>query len=159
MAALEPDISDGLRRIGLHQPDPKNALHVRLVDALRRTRGATWGNQVVAMKFEFNWEHVEAGREYAQSKVDYEHFIDVETVRLTATEKTPSGKPIPRTTAEQMARASDQAYQLQLQYLLAEKREQSMRKFLDTLSSALDNHRTDRADQRATDLELGRSGT
>lgn len=155
---LTPDIVAGLRAIGLHQPNPTDPLHVRLVDALRRTRGASWGNQLVALKFEFNWEHVEAGRLFAQAKVDYEHHIDIETVRLQATAQ-PNGKFLTRAAAEQVARASDQAYQLQLQFLLAEKREQSMRKFLDTLSSALDNHRTDRADQRATDLEHGRSGT
>jgi len=156
--ALPPDIQARLRDIGLHYPDPKDPLHRRLVDALMRTRGSSWGNQLVALKFEFNWEHVEAGKEFAQAKTDYEHRIDVETVRLQAS-TVPGGRPMSRAQAEQNARAQQPTYELQLKFLLAEKREQSMRKFLDTLSSALDNHRTDRADQRATDLEHGRSGT
>lgn len=155
---LEADVLAGLQQIGLHHPDPDDPLHRRLVDALRRTRGATWGNQLVALKFEFNWAHVDAGRVYAKAKVDYEHLIDAETVRLQATTP-PAGKAYSRAQAEQIARASDQAYQLQLKFLLAEKREQSMRKFLDTLQSALDNHRTDRADWRAADVEHGRSAT
>lgn len=155
---LEADIIEGLKQIGLHRPDPQDPLHIRLVAALRRTRNATWGNQLVALKFEFNWAHVEAGKEYAQAKVDYEHLIDAETVRLQAS-PTATGKTLTRAVAEQMARATDQAYELQLKFLLAEKREQSMRKFLDTLQSALDNHRTDRADWRAADVEHGRTGT
>jgi len=158
MSELEADVRERLRDIGLHQPSPSDPLHVRLVDALRRTRGYSLGHQLVAMKFEFNWEHVEAGRKYAQAKTDYEHQIDSESVRLRATTKV-DGKSISRAEAEQIARASDRAYELQLEYLLAEKREQSMRKFLDTLQSAFDNHRTDRADQRAGDIEHGRSGT
>lgn len=149
-APLPPDVREHLRDVGLHYPDPKDPLHRRLVDALLRTRGSSWGNQLVAMKFEFNWEHVAAGKEFAQAKTDYEHRIDVETVRLMANPAVGS-KPMSRAQAEQTARASDASYQLQLKFLLAEKREQSMRKFLDTLSSALDNHRTDRADQRAGD--------
>lgn len=157
-APLPEDIMAGLRNIGLHYPDPKNPLHRRLVDALHRTRGATWGTQLVALQFEFNWEHVEAGREFAQAKTDYEHRIDVETVRLMANPVAGS-KPMSRAQAEQTARAQDATYQLQLTYLLAEKREQSMRKFLDTLKNALENHRTDRADWRAADSEHGRSAT
>lgn len=157
-APLDADIAARLAEIGLHQPDPENPLHRRLVAALTRTRGATWGNQLVALKFEFNWEQLEAGRVFARSKVDYEHFIDKETVRLRATPDE-RGKVPTRAEAEQIARASDRAYELQLQFLLAEKREQGMRKMLDTLSSALENHRTDRADQRAADVEHGRSAT
>lgn len=158
MTELEPDVREGLRGIGLHHPDPNDTLHVRLVDALRRTRGNSLGNQLVALKFEFNWEHVAAGKVFAQAKTDYEHHIDTESVRIRATTKV-DGKSVSRAEAEQIARASDRAYELQLKFLLAEKREQSMRKFLDTLSSSLDNHRTDRADQRAGDVEHRRSGT
>ncbi len=155
-APLPADILERLRSIGLHQPDPGEQLHRRLVDALYRTRGASLGNQLVALKFEFNWALNEAGPAYAKAKADYEHFVDAETVRLRATWEGP--KALSRLEAEQMARASSQGYQLQLAYLLAEQRERSMRKFLDTLSSALDNHRTDRADQRAADIEHGRTG-
>lgn len=157
LAPLPDDILDGLRSIGLHHPDPADLLHQRLVDALKRTRGASWGNQLVALKFEFNWAHVNAGRVFAKAKADYEHFVDAETVRLRATHE--GTKVLSRLEAEQIARASDEGYQLQLRFLLGEQEERSMRKFLDTLSSALDNHRTDRADQRAADIEHGRTAT
>jgi hypothetical protein len=157
VSELEPDVVSRLQDIGLHAPDPTNPLHVRLVDALRRTRGASVGNQLVAMKFEFNWELNDAGAVFAKAKADYEHHIDVETVRLRAT-LMPGGKALSRLEAEQIARSGDSAYGMQLAFLLAEQRERSMRKFLDTLSSALELHRTDRADQRAADVEHGRSG-
>jgi hypothetical protein len=48
--------------------------------------------------------------------------------------------------------AMHEHYTLRLEFLIAEKREQAMRKFLDTLTAALENHRTDRADQRAADV-------
>lgn len=155
-AELAPDIAVRLKEIGLHQPDPTDPLHVRLVNALARTRGATLGNQLVAVKFEFNWELKDAGERFATAKAAYEHYLDVETVRLRAT-TTVGVKQLSRLEAEQIARAGDWAYELQ--FLLAEQRERAMRKFLDTLSSALDNHRTDRADLRASDTEHARSAT
>lgn len=158
-APLPPDIMEGLRSIGIHQPSREDALHVRLVDALMRTRGATLGNQLTAMRFEFNQELRVAGPKFAEAKVEYEHYIDVETIRLRAVEKGPTGKPLTRIEAEQMARASDRGYQLYLAYLVAEQHERSIRKFLDTFAAAQDNHRTDRADQRAADSEHARSAT
>jgi hypothetical protein len=94
----------------------------------------------------FNWALRDAGAEFGQAKADYERYVDVETVRIrTEREK------VTRAEAEQIARATDEAYALHVTYLLAEQRERAMRKFLDTLEAALDNHRTDRADQRAGD--------
>jgi len=53
--------------------------------------------------------------------------------------------------AVRIANASDEAYRLLLEYRLAEQRERAMRNFLQTIQGALDNHRTDRADQRSAD--------
>lgn len=155
---LDADILEALQQIGLHNPDPADPLHVRLVNALIRTRGAVWGDQLVALKFEFNWAQYQAGREFVQAKVDYEHHLDSETVRLMGTPNE-AGKFPTRAVAEQTVRATSTAYDLQLAFLFAEKREQSLRKFLDTLQHALDNHRTNRADWRAGDTEHTRSGT
>lgn len=153
MSELEPDVLGALHDIGLSRPDPADPLHVRLVQAARRTRGGSQGARLVAFQFEFNWELKDAGTVFAKAKTDYEHFIDVEAVKMRA-----SGDKVSRIEAEQIARASDDAYQLKLRYLIAEQRERAMRKFLETLHSAFENHRTDRADDRAASSFQARGG-
>ncbi|MFC4223546.1 hypothetical protein [Lysinibacter cavernae] len=145
-APLDLDILAGLRAIGIHEPSPEEPLHVRLVSALYRTRGESWGNALIAIKFEFNWACNQAGEVYANAKTDYERLIDIETTKIRATQE-----KVSRAEAEQIVRATEEAYKLKLAFLVAEKREQSMRKFLDTLGEALELHRTDRADKRKTD--------
>lgn len=141
-----PAFLDVLRRIGIDQPDMSNPLHVKLIDALRPLGpAATLGQRVVAMRWVFNWELNAAGQEFATAKTDYEHHMAKVKVRHLAEPKMSVAK------AEAIAEADDESYRLKLTYLLAEQRERSMRKFLDTLDAALDNHRTDRADQRAAD--------
>jgi hypothetical protein len=140
---LEPDVLHQLREIGLENPDPANPLHVKLVATLRRMRGQSQGARLVALKYDFNWELIAAGKEFATAKTDYEHHIDKEAVRFRL-EGEKSGDM-----ALRRANASDEAYVLLLKYRLAEQQERAMRKFLDTLSNAFDNHRTDRADARA----------
>jgi hypothetical protein len=140
---LEADVLAQLQEIGLSNPDPRDPLHLKLVATLRRMRGQSSGARLVALKYDFNWELVAAGREFAQAKTDYEHHIDREAVRFRI-EGEKSGDM-----ALRRANATDEAYTLLLKYRLAEQRERAMRKFLDTLSNAFDNHRTDRADARA----------
>jgi hypothetical protein len=151
--ALEPDVLAILQKIGLRNPDPNEALHVRLVSAARRTRNMGEGVQLVALKFEFNWALNEAGAAYGTAKTDYEHFMDREKSRLML------GEGYSGVKAEAVANADDEAYRLKLKYRLAEQRERSMRKFLETIENALDLHRTDRADQRASDVYHGQVGT
>lgn len=140
---LEPEIAAQLRELGLDHPDPLDPLHVKLVATLRRLRGQSQGARLVALKYDFNWELLAAGVEFAKAKTDYEHHIDKEAVRFRV-EGEKSGDM-----ALRRANASDEAYVLLLKFRLAEQRERAMRKFLDTLSNAFDNHRTDRADARA----------
>ena len=142
---LEADVLSALSAIGLTSPSPDDPLHVALVAALRRTRGMSWGAQIVAMQFEFNWAHKAAGDTYATAKVDHERYLARETVRLRAEEKLTLAE------ATRRVEASDRAYELRLASLLGEQQERSLRGFLGTLKSALDNHRSDRADQRAAD--------
>jgi hypothetical protein len=153
----DPDIIEALKRIGLHEPDYADGLHRRLVDALVATRGMSWGNQLVRMKFEVNWAQETAGREYAQAQTDWLHQIDVRTVPLVA--PADGSKPLTRAFAEQMVRAQDDMYVMQLAALVAEKREQSLRKLLDTMQSAINYEQTNRADVRASDLHHARTGT
>lgn len=141
---LEPDVLEALQAIGLSNPTPDDPLHVRLVAAARRTRGMGEGVQLVAMEFEFNWALRQAGSEFATAKTDYEHFIGKEKMRLMLAEGYSGVK------AQAVVNGSDEAYTLLLMYRLAEQRERAMRKFLDTIKSALELHRTDRADQRAS---------
>lgn len=143
-APLEADVLSRLAAIGLTQPDPEDPLHFALVAALRRTQGHSWGAQIVAMTFEFNWAHKAAGDRFARAKVEHERLLAVETVRLRATEGVTLAE------ATRRVEATDKAYELRLAVLLGEQQERSLRNFLKTLESALDNHRTDRADDRVT---------
>lgn len=141
---LEPDVLSRLAAIGLTNPDPDDPLHVALVAALRRTRGHSWGAQIVAMTFEFNWAHKAAGESYAKAKVNHERLIAKETVRLKAAEK------ISQAEAARRVEASDEAFDLRLAVLLGEQQERSLRSFLGTLALAMKNYQTDRADDRAS---------
>lgn len=135
-----------LRDIGMDAPDLMVPLHAKVVETIRRLGpGATRGQRIVALQYDFNWEHEAAGRVFATAKTDYEHHLAKAKTRLLAEPKMSVAK------AEAIAEADDEAYRLKLEYLLAEQRERSMRKFLDTLKADLDNHRTDRADKRAGD--------
>ncbi len=144
--ALEPWLLNQLRNIGLVNPSPTDALHVRLVNTLHRLGpGQTSGAYLVALRFDFNWFLNDAGREFAQAKTDYEHHIDRAAVKARA-EGEKSGEM-----AVRIANATDEAYGLLLKFRLAEQRERSMRNFLATIGSAMDNWRTSRADERAAD--------
>ena len=134
--------------IGL-EVDPDDALHNKLAETVCRLGpGATYGQRIVALRFDFAWELRDAGKVYGTAKADYENAVAVKVVELT--EKADlDGKKISLGLAQAMAERD--AYELKLTYLVAEQRERAMRKFLDALDAALNNHRTDRADSRAGD--------
>lgn len=134
--------------VGLRALDMTDPLHVDIARSVYELgSGATDGAVLQRIRWHFAWYLKDAGATYATSKLDYESFVDRETVRLRATGE----KPPSRAEAEQIARADDQAHTKHLAYLLAEQRERAMRRFLDTIESAIDLHRTARADQRAAD--------
>ena len=141
---LDPRVAQLLRTVGIHHPSKDDVLHVALVDAIWRTLGGSYGAQLIAMRFEVSQALRQAGIDYATSKVKYENHIDRETVRQVR-----GADKVTRALAEQIARASDEGYRLQLAAVVAEKHEQWLRKLLDTFAAAADNHRTDRADERA----------
>lgn len=158
MSAVESDIPpalrDVLRGIGLENPDLDVPLHAKLVATLHRLGpGASFGDRIVALRFDFNWELQDAGQVFAKAKADFEHHVERKAVALLTEPKMSVAK------ADLIAKSSDQAYELKLRFLLAEQRERSMRKFLETLAAALDNHRTNRADQRFGDRDHARAGT
>lgn len=134
--------------IGL-EVTPGDELHNKLADTVRRLGlGATYGQRIVALRFDFVWELRDAGKVFGEAKADYEHAVATQVVEIT--EKAAlDGKKISLGLAQAMAERD--AYELKLTYLVAEQRERAMRKFLDALDAALENHRTDRADARAGD--------
>lgn len=138
-----------LSSIGLTNPDPSDSLHVRLVNAVLRVGvGKSQGAYLSALRFEFNWEHEQAGMTFAKSKAAFEHSVDRRKVEEMAKPRE-DGRKMSLGWAE--AIAEDAAYEHKLAFLMAEQRERSMRQFLQTIAGALDNHRTDRADLRAAD--------
>jgi hypothetical protein len=147
MTDIPQPVADVLRDVmGLQEPNGDDPFHRKLWQAVVDAGpGASYGARVVALKFAVNWELVDAGHDYAVAKTDYEAAYAKVKTRWLVEPKMSVAK------AEALADADPDIYGLKLKYRLAELREQAMRKFLDTLSGALENHRTDRADQRAGD--------
>lgn len=129
--------------------DPADPLHQQLFDAIAEAGpNASYGQRVVALRWVFGWELRQAGALYGKAKADYENAVSGRIVEEQAKAGMESRK---QSLGLAEAIAQTEAYQLKLEYLLAEQRERAMRKFLDTLDAALENHRTDRADARAGD--------
>lgn len=145
MNELDPAIVERLRDIGLENPDPNDALHRRLVATLQRVRGGSFGAQIVAMKFDFNWELRAAGEEFATAKTDYEFHIAKTEAALMLGDGHSGVK------AKAIANGSDEAYTLLLKYRLAEQRERALRKFLDTLDNRVEVWRSENANERRAD--------
>jgi hypothetical protein len=135
--------------VGLAEPDPADPLHRELWRAIADAGPhASYGQRVVALRWVFNWALREAGSEFATAKADFEHAVS-RTVVEQMSKATVEGRKLSLGLAQAIAEKDN--YTLKLQYLLAEQHERAMRKFLDTLAAALDNHRTDRADMRGGD--------
>ena len=141
----QPWVSAFLRRLGIETPDHENELHRRLVAALMDAGpGATLGGMLTAIRYVIRAEHARAGRRYALAKADYDDTVTDEKVRLQE-----SGEKITATLAKDKAEQAAKVHHREA--LIAELEERSLRLFLDAIESDLDNHRTDRADQRAGD--------
>jgi hypothetical protein len=140
---------DALRTaIGIDPPDPSDPLQAKLINALAKLGAeSTYGQQVVTLRLVINWEHKEAGAAYAKAKAEYERLFT--KAKLAALASDDPKMSVAR--AEIIAEADDDVYAMKLAYLLAEQYERTLRQFLTSLDKALDNHRTDRADWRASD--------
>jgi len=148
-AALPEWALESLRAIGLMSPDPDDELHVALVNTvLRLGAGAAQGVVLTAMRWDINWAQKDAGVAFAKAKVDYEHLVASVSTRAIA-EGSARGERVSVAFAEKLAEV--EAYEHKLRYLLAEKREQSLRKMLDTIETQVEVWRTGRADERAAD--------
>lgn len=144
-----PGVLSVLRQLIGVEFDPADALHGKLAETIGRLgQGASYGQRIVALRFVFAWELRDAGAVFAQAKAEYENAVAVHVVEVT-TRAELDGRKVSLGLAQAMA--EKESYGLKLSYLVAEQRERAMRKFLDALDAALDNHRTDRADSRAVD--------
>lgn len=142
-----------LSLVGLRSLDMSDVLHMDLAKGVYELgAGAPDGQVLQRLRWHFAWHLRDAGELYATARADHDHLIDRTTVRLRAESAKGGGKALSRAEAEQIARADDATYQAHLRLLLAEQRERSMRKFLDAVDSAIELHRTDRADQRKADF-------
>lgn len=150
---LEPDVVRDLSNIGIDNLDPKNELHVRLVDAMRRTRGMSEGNRLVALQWVFNWDLGRYGQEFAESRADYEQIRAKQIVKYRV-EGEKSGAM-----CEMRADATDEVKAANLRYRLAEQLERLARKRLDTVRNQIEVWRSENASQRVADQHHARSGT
>lgn len=149
MSEILPEVAGVLRSLIGLEVDQQDPLHLKLAETIRRLGpSATYGQRITALRFDFAWELRAAGKEYGTAKADYENKVSLRVVAITEGAAL-EGKKV--TLGLATAKAETEAYELKLSYLVAEQRERAMRKFLDALDAALENHRTDRADARAGD--------
>jgi hypothetical protein len=151
--ALPGWMVDALLSIGISDPQPDEPLHARLVAVLRPLGpGGSRGDQLTAMRFVFASELSAAGFEFAKARALFEQkFARAKSVLMIA-------EGYSGVKAHAVAEAGDEMYELRLAYLVAEQRERAMRKFLDAIASALELHRTDRADARRADFDHSQRG-
>ena len=148
MTALQPApwVAQFLRRIGIETPDHDDNLHRRLVDAVFNLGpGATLGQRIVAVKYVVRDEHGKAGRRFATARADHEDAVLARKIDLLQDESWKGSATLAKDIAEH------DAIDQRRVWLLAEQEERTLRKFLETIESDLENHRTDRADVRAGD--------
>ncbi|MDA4893272.1 hypothetical protein [Microbacterium resistens] len=144
-APLEPWIGQFLHRVGIETPDPEVQLHRRLVSALRDVGpGRPLGAQIAAVRYVVRDEHGRAGRALAAARADHE-----DTVRDRKIELLQGDEKITVALAKELA--EQDAAKHRREWLRAEQEERTLREFLKALADDLDNHQTDRADQRAGD--------
>lgn len=147
------DIIEDLAAIGIDDLDPTNDLHLRLVDACQRTQGSSPGNRLVALQWVFNWDLGRYGKEFAESKADYEQLRAKAIVRFRD-DGEKSGAM-----CEQRADATDEVRDAHLRYRLAEQLERLARKRLDTVRNQIEVWRSENATARVMDGYHGRTGT
>lgn len=144
-AVLEPWISSFLTRVGIEAPDPKIAIHRRIVTALRDVGPARpLGAQLAAVRYVVRDEHGRAGERLSTARAEHEEkVLDRKIELLQGEEKV--------TVALAKDIAERDAIEERRVWLRAEQEERTLREFLKAIADDLDNHRTDRADLRSGD--------
>lgn len=144
---LPPDVRDRLRDlIGLVDPDQTDELHVRMASTVNRTRALTRGDQLSAIEADLDWALMRDGTRAGDARVRYEHLLASGKARLMV------GDPrMSVAKATVLVDASDEAFQAQLVWRVAEARVSAVRAFLRQVEGRRDVWRTHRADERAAD--------
>ena len=149
---LNPAVVEALAEVGIFQPDPNNALHVRLVDALERTLGQPDGVRLTAMRWVYAWALEQEGDELAEARSAYEALVARETIRFR------DGGEKSGEMATKRAEALDQVKEANLRYRLAEQRERLARKRLDTCADQIKVWQSLNANNRAADRLHAQTG-
>jgi len=144
-AVLEPWIQHFLTRVGIEAPDPEIAIHRRIVLALRDVGPARpLGAQLAAVRYVVRDEHAKAGERLATARAEHEEkVLDRKIELLQGAEK------VSVALAKDIAERD--AIEHRRTWLRAEQEERTLRQFLQAIADDLENHRTDRADQRVGD--------
>lgn len=134
---------------GLRTLDMGDALHADLARAVYEL-GAGASDGVVLQRLRWHYvQHLrDAGAAFAKAKADFEHAVSRRVVEEMARSRE-DGRRMSLGWATEIATSEAQSHKLA--YLLAEQRERFIRKALDSIASAIELHRTARADERAAD--------
>ena len=145
--ALElQQVRQGMFLIRLAEIDLHDRLHQRIIQSLQACGpGASDGELITAMRFVFGHEMSLSGDEAATEKIAAERMLGVEAGELHRE----SG--ISRTEAKRVIEGEPRYWEHRRQAERMLQRQRYCREMLHSLQAALDNHRTDRADQRAAD--------
>lgn len=135
--------------VGIQQYDGRDILHRRLIKTLADLgRGASVGDRIAACRLVVTWELREAAHWAKTGKANYDNAVSLRVLQLTE-EARVKGRKIGESIARRTAETEN--FDDRMMYLQQEARATAMRHLLSALESALDNHRTDRADLRAGD--------
>lgn len=149
---LDQRVVDALADVGIYTPDPKNGLHVRLVDALERTLGQPEGVKLTAMRWVYAWSLEQEGDELGNARAEYESLLAQHVIRFR------DGGEKSGEMCTKRAEALDDVKTANLRYRLAEQRERLARKRLDAAADQIKVWQSTNADRRAADQFHARTG-
>ncbi|MDQ7877336.1 hypothetical protein Q9R08_05030 [Microbacterium sp. QXD-8] len=81
-APLEPDVLAFLRELEIHDPDPNDPLHLRIVGSLRRTRGMERGERLAALQWVFIAFAEEISDEAADAESEFPKVVALRKIEL-----------------------------------------------------------------------------
>lgn len=132
------------------EPTP---LEKDLADIKYRLSGQSRENQIIAEMWAYHTDLGRQARTYAGAKSHYQKRLST----VVVTERAAGEKSA--TAAEHTAESTDEVHAAHLAYRLAEQLLVVNRAALNILHAELDKLRTERADARAADQHMVRSGT
>jgi len=124
-----------------------------LADIKYRLSGQSRENQIIAEMWAYHTDMGRQARIYASAKSHYQKRLST----VVVTER--AGGEKSATAAEHTAESRDDVHEAHLAYRLAEQLINVNRAALNILHAELDKIRTERADARAADQHMARTGT